>query len=887
MADVITRLKIESGEYNSKIKRAVSGLQNMEQECRRVNGTLAVLEKDQKQYVQSLGQMQTVSNTVRGKISELTSAYTELRAQYNRLTEEEKKGDFGKALSSSLEQIKQRINDSKKELSDIQKELNATGNESNSTGGILDQLSQKFTINFDAVKLFNTALKAADGAMQVAKDAFFASEATVDEWGRTVEASRSLYEGFLTALNNSDISGYLARMDQIVEAARQAYNELDRLGTMKTIQGPAMSAQQTENDRMRQMIMTGRYIAPVDGRNAAPGMVNGQQLTAEQIRAIERNLQGGMQKIVTLVGNEVKQTSKAIDARYSLMAKENGITLKEFRQGTSSMAEFDKRVKAAAEYDKYERAHTTTSTRINPTSGDAETVVLRDNTKNPYEAYKNWSTFRVDKMGNGSYNDLVNLIKQRDQQAAQAYSMQSQAYRTMNRAEGTTVRDIMNGKTGGTGGSTGGGTSGKETVKDVYVPAEGSIDAQVEKVKELTKQWSAATDQAGRDGYKKQLDEAQGILDQMRGKAKAVTQEMSTGISGLTPDMIKWGENDIKQQMQSVEYGTQEYNDLAQRLIDYNSVSNLMQEAVKTGLEVDDSVKEYFVDALTGPLGENIPQALYDSLVESLNEFKEYAGDNPIELNTETGNVTENKTEKKEDDTLKETQKVVSGLSQVASGLQAMGIILPSEVTKVLSMLQGAMTVVQGVGTIISVFGSTSEAANTAAVGANTGALIANTSAMISLEAALYANTAASWIPFSNGGIIPKFSEGGVIPRLIGKAADGMLIPGNSYSGDRLRMPVDGGRGVIGVNSGELILNMSSQDNLAGMFKSAENLVGTIRDKSMALGLSQVGVLADALDNEGGGAISSTPYVTGEQIYLGLNNYLKGAGLGQIVTSNG
>ena len=95
MADVITRLKIESGEYDSKIKRAVTGLQNMEQECRRVDGTLAILEKDQKQYVQSLGQMQTVSNTVRGKIGELTSAYVELSSQYKRLTDEEKKGDFG------------------------------------------------------------------------------------------------------------------------------------------------------------------------------------------------------------------------------------------------------------------------------------------------------------------------------------------------------------------------------------------------------------------------------------------------------------------------------------------------------------------------------------------------------------------------------------------------------------------------------------------------------------------------------------------------------------------------------------------------------------------------------------------------------------------------
>ena len=47
MADVITRLKVESSEYDSKIKRASQGLLQMEQACRKVGGTLAVVEKDE------------------------------------------------------------------------------------------------------------------------------------------------------------------------------------------------------------------------------------------------------------------------------------------------------------------------------------------------------------------------------------------------------------------------------------------------------------------------------------------------------------------------------------------------------------------------------------------------------------------------------------------------------------------------------------------------------------------------------------------------------------------------------------------------------------------------------------------------------------------------
>jgi hypothetical protein len=56
----------------------------------------------------------------------------------------------------------------------------------------------------------------------------------------------------------------------------------------------------------------------------------------------------------------------------------------------------------------------------------------------------------------------------------------------------------------------------------------------------------------------------------------------------------------------------------------------------------------------------------------------------------------------------------------------------------------------------------------------------------------------------------------------------------------------------------------------------------------VVLNRAQVGNLAEQLeDNERQGGFGGTPYVTGEQIYLGLNNYLKGAGLGQIVTSRG
>ena len=75
------------------------------------------------------------------------------------------------------------------------------------------------------------AIGAVSGAMKVAKDAFFKNEQQLDEWGRMVESSKSIYNGFLNSLNNGDISGFLSKINTITEAARAAYDALDNLGT--------------------------------------------------------------------------------------------------------------------------------------------------------------------------------------------------------------------------------------------------------------------------------------------------------------------------------------------------------------------------------------------------------------------------------------------------------------------------------------------------------------------------------------------------------------------------------------------------------------------------------------------------------------------------------
>lgn len=154
MADVITRLRVESSEYDSKIKRASQGLLQMEQACRKVGGTLAVVEKDELDFVRSLGKMETVSRDARGQIGELTKAFTDLSMMYKRLTDEEKNSPYGRALTASLGELKTRIQDTKNDLASINQEL--SGSKFGQFGGLIDSVGRKMGINANITELLTS-----------------------------------------------------------------------------------------------------------------------------------------------------------------------------------------------------------------------------------------------------------------------------------------------------------------------------------------------------------------------------------------------------------------------------------------------------------------------------------------------------------------------------------------------------------------------------------------------------------------------------------------------------------------------------------------------------------------------------------------------------------
>lgn len=286
----------------------------------------------------------------------------------------------------------------------------------------------------------------------------------------------------------------------------------------------------------------------------------------------------------------------------------------------------------------------------------------------------------------------------------------------------------------------------------------------------------------------------------------------------------------LKQQLSQADMGSDLYNNLTAQLSDATLLGNLMQTAIKNGIDVAQfNPQELWSKVFSDNPGDYISNEEWQ---KKLGVISQKTG-RKLQFNPQTGEIREKPKKGNGGDSeglekfSKDFSAITGSVNGILSGIQNLGIEIPEGLAKTIGVIQ----TISGILT----------------------AILAITTA---IQATSTADATASWIdaiiPFARGGVIPTFAQGG----LIGRAAGGMMIPGNSMSGDRLRLPVDGGRGMIGVNSGELILNRAQQ-----------------------------GVIASQLEG-GMGAMQLSAIITGEQLRLVLNNNGRRTGRGEYVTTN-
>ena len=303
----------------------------------------------------------------------------------------------------------------------------------------------------------------------------------------------------------------------------------------------------------------------------------------------------------------------------------------------------------------------------------------------------------------------------------------------------------------------------------------------------------------------------------------------------------------MRQELQNADFGTVLYENLTSKLADANMLKNLLEQSLSVGLgtalfDTADGLGQTFWDRVLSPAG--VADADWEAIAAAINAKLEELGLNPITIDVNTGKVSANSNKTSKEDTqelVSTSRQLVSGLSEVTSGLKSMGAEIPEGVEKFVGVMQGAVSILEGIQTLMSLTRTATIPAEIASINANTVATNANTIAHA-------ANTASNTADFATdvikvGAMIATMHNGGVV-----RAKRGLSVPGTHYSGDVTP---------VLANAGELILNRAQQGNLVSQFEGGNH------------------------NNQP----ASKPYVTGQEIYLGLTNYLIGAGLGSLVTT--
>lgn len=251
MANNIVRLEVQSNEYEQKLKRASQSLLQMAENARKAGATFAIADKQELDFVASLGRLQTTAKTAKGKLGELTAAFTDLAVHQKQLTDEEKKSPYGQALAKSLDQLKGRISEARAQMAEINDELKETNDTGGESSGMLSQLADKFGLNIGQMGKFGAALALATGALKVAKDAFLATETGIDTWEQATMAAERSYQTFLDTLNNGSWSTFFDNLIAAIRGTEELHGKLAAVDDIGLENAAAIAASQSRIQQLR------------------------------------------------------------------------------------------------------------------------------------------------------------------------------------------------------------------------------------------------------------------------------------------------------------------------------------------------------------------------------------------------------------------------------------------------------------------------------------------------------------------------------------------------------------------------------------------------------------------------------------------------------------
>ena len=825
-ATSVLKLVVDDKEYSASLKNAKQGMLDLQQSLEKSGKTFADVDGKVVEYARALGQMNAEAKTTKGKIGEMSSAFVELSIQYKHLSDAEKQSPVGKAMAQSLDQLRGRVQEAKQDLEQFENELRNI-NSVSSEGGGGDGIRGMLEV-FGGNMLTKAAGMVANLGNEVL-DCMTQSAALASEAEGIQIAFARLGRGDLLDGLKEATHGTVSELELMKAAVK--FNDfklpLDQLGTMLAFAQQKAKDTGQSVDYMVDSIVTGlgrKSLMILDNLGLSAAQIKEKMKeTGDMTVAVGEIIREEMSKsgdyVETAADRAAQANAELQDAMLELGTAMKDVFGVQF-SGWSQVATIIKREVVGTitfTIETIGRAKEALQGFINWTksltgsvSGAVAGEIRNQQGKggagySDIAAAQRWiNNGKDDTERQRRYEVMIadlqdKLNKATTDRARKAIETRmGMLYATSYEVTETPTTDKTNTKK--TGNSK--GKSIKEE-KDDFVEIVGLIPMAEEEVKSLQNQISESWDEGEITELNKKLVKAQEELNRLRNLGKDTKNDMATGFSGVTENSLKAWTSAQQSSLGNMTIGSEAYSKTQANIIDVQSFTTAMNEAIKKGVTLSDDTKEQMWSQLIDPEGEGIREKLQEFIDAINSQLAE--GIEPIKIDLNTGQLK------------KEIKDTNDSWKDAASAIQQVGGAL-NQIEDPMAKVMG--TVAQAVATM----------------------------ALSYAEATVKATDMGpwAWIAFAATGLATMVTAISTIHSATGYAEGGM-IPGNSYSGDSQWARV---------NAGEVILNKAQQANLASQ-----------------------------LHDGGNAGTSSVPYVNGEQIFLGINNYLRRSGRGEIITS--
>lgn len=936
MADSILKLRVEDQEYNAKLRNATAGLDHYIRNCRKVGGTLEVVEKDTLDFVQALGKMPTVAQGSTQSLREMTRTVGDLTIMYRGLTDEEKNSPFGQALAQGIQELTSRAGQARDAIDDVQSSIKYAASDTQTFDTLTSSarlMAAGFQVVSGAAKLMGvdmsdnielqtklqSAMSVSMGLLQAQN--LLQKESAVLQGVDAIKTQANAVAKALLAKNTAaatvagEAFNAVANANPYVLIASAAAIAISAMITyarhaQKAAEADKIRTEEADRLRKKQEEMSsaiGTHVGQAEAKyRALQHEWNRLTTVAEKTDFIDKQSQSfkdlGL-NITTVADAQKALVDMAPDVINALRAVAEAEAYSDlYKQSIQKRAtEWENRVRGVETGDDYirEEVNAKKNWSIIPDEWTAAGLTKQDyNMETMYFMNTMKTMYTLNQSGVDKINQYrADQAKILNEKLKQQYDDEVSYYES----KWTDAQNNAIAAQSKIGKLMGGGSTTTTVVPEQSFPI-GSLPQLTQHLKDLKaaqdlslnpRQWAEYQQKINQtqymiDAFKGQwkegltatftIDDAQVLseLDKIDGievQDKAVTvntieayqkvNEMVSDIQNtdvtftITPQVVPLDAtnihnsaglntyiNGLRQELANADFGTVLYDNLTSKLADANMLKNLLEQSLSIGLgtalfDKADELGQTFWDRVLSPDG--VADADWEAIAAAINAKLEELGLDPITIDVNTGKVTgSGKGTTEGSDVWEHTQEIVSGMSQVSSGLNRMGIELPNAVQDGVNTMQGMIQTINGIQAIAHGLGTTAPALIQAAASGVQSAIALLIQAL-NLNTA--SNSASTGTDIAKTAIDIMMANGGVVPR----AAAGHYVEGRHYSMDATP---------ILANAGELILSRAQQ-----------------------------GVIASDLQSGNQAPTSSKPYVTGQMVLLGINNHLKGSGQGELVTT--